>query len=160
VGRLICTPHPRSRMRPPPVQHAPVRACTRCRIHPRPDMCPHRNGYVRIAFRPREDTVFALDPTRPRPLTRVCARYICAHSRGRVKNLCPAPRVHAWSPSPFPPVPARRICARICGCAKNPRPAPRVRAWSPRPFSPLCARSHPPAPVLTTLRPVPPARAH
>jgi hypothetical protein len=104
-------------VRPPPLQYTPVRAralpCTR----PRPDTCPHSNGCVRIAFRPREDIVFAPGPTRLRPLTCVCARRVCAHSRGRAKSPRPVPRIRALSP----------------------RWVPRVRALSPRPFPPVHA---------------------
>jgi hypothetical protein len=167
VGGLIYIPHPcshvcpfSSRVRPPPLQHTPVRArarcCTRprCRTRPHPNTCPRRNGCARIAFRPGEDTVFAPDPTRPHPFTRVCA-----HNRGRAKSprLVPrvrsAPRVRAWSPRSVPRI-----------CAWSPYPAPPVRARS-HPSAPgVCARSHastpgvrarshPPAPISTRSRP-------
>jgi hypothetical protein len=161
VGGVIYTPRPHSRVRPfssrvhpPPLQHAPVRARARSRTRPRPDTCPHRNGCARIAFRPRKDIVFAPGPTRLRPLTCVCARRVCAHNRGRAKSLRPVPRVRAWSPRPFLPVRARRVCARIRGRAKSPCPVPRVRASSSRSFPPVRARSHSPAPGPTRPRPL------
>jgi hypothetical protein len=129
-----------SHVRPPPLQHAPIRARARSRSRPRLDTCLHRNGCARIAFRPREDIVFAPGPTRLRLLTCVCARRVCAHSPR------PVPRVRAWSPSPFLPVRARRVCARIRGRAKSPRP---VHASAPR----VRARSHQSAPISTGSRP-------
>jgi hypothetical protein len=146
-----------SHVRPPPLQHAPVRARARSRTRPRPDTCPHHNGCARIAFRPREDIVFAPGPTRLRPLTCVCARRVCAHSPR------PVPRVRAWSPRPFLPVRARRVCARIRGRAKNPRPvhasAPRVRARSHASAPRVRARSHQSAPGPTRPRPLARVRA-
>jgi hypothetical protein len=155
VGGVIYTPRPRSRVcpfgscvRPPPLQHAPIRARARPRTCPRPDTCPHPNGYVRIAFRPCEDIVFAPGPTRLRLVTCICARRVCAHSRGRAKNPRPIPCVRAWSPCPFLPVCARRVCARIRGRAKSLRLVPRVRACS-----------HQSAPGPTRLRPLACVRA-
>jgi hypothetical protein len=164
-----------SRVRPPPLQHAPVRAHALPRTHPRPNTCPHPNGCARIAFRPREDIEFAPGPTRLRPLNCICARRMCAHSRRRAKSPHSVPRVHAWSPRPFLPVRARRVCAHIRGRAKSPRlvprvrtssprwvprvrassprPVPRVHASSSRPFPPVRARSHLPAPISTHSRP-------
>jgi hypothetical protein len=144
VGGVIYTPRPRShvgpfgsRMRPPPLQHAPVWACARSRTRPRPDTCPHRNGCPRIAFRPHEDIVFAPGPTRLRPLTCVCARRVCTHSRGLTKSPRPVPRVRASSPCPFPPVRAQSY-----------PPAPNAVALLPLGIHggprgrPVCARSH------------------
>jgi hypothetical protein len=131
-----------SRVHPPPLQHAPVRIRARSRTRPRPDTCPHRNGCARIAFRPREDIVFAPDPTRLCPLTCVCARRVCAHSRGRAKSPRPVPCVRAWSPRPFLPVRARRVCARIRGRTKSLRSVPCIHA-----------RSHQSAPISTGSRP-------
>jgi hypothetical protein len=142
-----------SRVRSPPLQHAPVWARARSRTRPRPDTCPHCNGCAQIAFCPREDIVFTPGPTRLCPLTCVCARRVCAHSRGRTKSPRPVPHVRAWSPRPFLPVRARRVCARIYGRAKSPCPVPCLRASSPRPFPPVHARSHPPAPISTGSRP-------
>jgi hypothetical protein len=110
----------------------PIQARARCCTRPRPDTCPHCNDCARIAFRPREDTVFTPGPTHPRPFTRVCARRICARSRRRAKSPRPVPRICTWSPCPVP----------------------RIRAWSPRPFPPVRARSYPPAPISTRLRPM------
>jgi hypothetical protein len=152
VGGVIYTPCPRSRVRPfgshvrpPPLQHAPVRARARSCTRPCPDTCPHRNGCAQIAFRPREDIVFAPGPTRLCPLTCVCARRVCAHNRERAKSPRPVPRVRAWSLHPFLPVRARRVCARIRGRAKSPRPVPRVRACfyqsAPGPTRPRPTRS-------------------
>jgi hypothetical protein len=156
VGGIIYTPRPRSRVRPfgsrvcpPSLQHAPVRARARPRTRPRPDTCPHPNGCTRIAFRPSEDIVFALGPTHLRPLTCVCARRMCVHSRGRAKSPRPVPRVCAWSPHPFLPVCTRRMCTHIRGRAKSPRPIPRIRARShqsapgpirPGPLARVCAQ--------------------
>jgi hypothetical protein len=137
-----------SRVCPPPLQHALVRARARSRTRPRPDTCPHRNGCARIAFRPRKNIVFAPGPTRLRPLTCVCARRVCAHSRGRAKSSRPVPRVRAWNPRLFLPVCARRVCARIRGRAKSLRPVPRIRA-----------RSHHSAPGPTRPRPLARVRA-
>jgi hypothetical protein len=136
-----------SRVRPAPLQHAPIRARARSRTRPRPDTCPHRNGCAQIAFRPREDIVFAPGPTRLRPLTCVCARRVCAHSPRPVPRVCawsprPVPRVRAWSPRPLIPVRARCVCARIRGRAKSPRS---VHASVPR----VGARSHQSAPIST-----------
>jgi hypothetical protein len=146
VGGVIYTPRPSSRVhpfgsrvRPPPLQHVPVRACTRCCTRPRPNTCLHRNGCTRIAFRPREDIVFAPGPTRLRPLTCVCARRVCAHNRVCAKSPRPVPRVRACSLRPFLLVRARHMCARIRGRAKSPRPVPCVRASSPCPFPPVRA---------------------
>jgi hypothetical protein len=106
VGGLIYIPHPRSRVRPfgsrvrlPSLQYVLVRARARCRIRPHPDKCLHRNGYARIAFHPREDTVFAPGPTHLRPLTCVCTR--------RAKHPHLVPRVRTLGPRLFPPVRAQ-----------------------------------------------------
>jgi hypothetical protein len=138
VGGVIYIPRPHSRVRPfgsrvrpAPLQCTPVRVRARSRTRPHPDTCPHPNGCMRIAFRPCKDIVFAPGSTHLRPLTYVCARRMCAHSRGRAKN-----------PRPFLPVRTRRVCARIRG-----------RAKSPRPFPPICARSHLPAPISMHSRP-------
>jgi hypothetical protein len=128
-----------SRVCPPPLQHAPVRARAQCRTRPRPDTCPHRNGCTRLAFRPCEDTVFAPGPIRLRPFTRDYARRLCAHSRGRAKSPRAVPRVRAHP--------------------MHPRPAPCVRAWSLRPAPLVRARSYLPAPISTRSCPLAHLRA-
>jgi hypothetical protein len=136
VGGLIYTPTPVAACAPLaatyacppystrlfPLQHTPVRARARCRTRLRPDTCLHRNGCARIAFCPHEDTVFAPDPTRLRPLTRVCAR-----NHGCTKSLCPVPRIRTNSHQSAPDA-----------CAPAFADVRRVRA-----------RSHPPAPIST-----------
>jgi hypothetical protein len=126
-----------SRMRPPPLQHAPVRARARYWTRPRPDTCPHRNGCAQIAFRPRKNTVFAPGPTRPCPFTRDCARRVYARSGRRAKSPRPVPRVHARSHASAPGV-----------CARSHASAPGVRA-----------RPHQSAPGLTRPRPLALVRA-
>jgi hypothetical protein len=110
--------------------------------------------------------MFAPDPTRPRPLTCVCTRCMCA-AVADARRICarshastPGIRACSHQPAPGPTrlrplicVCARRVCAHSRGCTKSPRPIPRIRAWSPRPFLPVRARSHPPAPISTRSRP-------
>jgi hypothetical protein len=126
-------------MRPAPLQHAPVRAHAR----PHPDTCPHPNGCARIAFHPHEDIVFAPGPTCLRLLTYVCARRVCAHSRGRAKSPRPVARVRALSYQSAPDAcaPASVVSRRVR--ARSHAPVPRVRA-----------RSHQSAPGPTCPRPL------
>jgi hypothetical protein len=139
----------------PPLQHAPIRTRARSRTRPRLDTCPHRNGCARITFRPCEDIVFAPGPTRLRPLTYVCARRVCAHSRGRAKSPCSVPRVCAWSPRPFLPVRARRSDACTPASAVARRVHARPHASAPR----VRARFHQSAPSPTRPRPLARIRA-
>jgi hypothetical protein len=185
VGGLIYTPHPRSRVcpfgsrvcpfgsrvHPPPLQHAPVRARAQCCTCLHPYKCPHRNGCARIAFRPCEDIVFAPSPTRPRPLTRICARCVCACSREHAKSLCPVPRIRAWSPRPTHVHPQSRTREESAPGSTRPRlesaPSPtrprslaRVRAQRGRAFTSgrtratsMCPQSFPAGAPCSRVRP-------
>jgi hypothetical protein len=55
-------------------------------------MCPHRNDCVRIAFRLREDIVFAPGPTRPRLLARVRAQRGRAFTSGYTRATSALPQ--------------------------------------------------------------------
>jgi hypothetical protein len=138
VGRLIYTPHPHSRVcpfgnrvRPPPLQHAPVGARARCRTHPRPDTCPHRNGCARIAFHPREDIVFV-------PVLPARAHSLAIAPDAFAPAVADARRVRARSHAPGPTRP----------CLES-APGP----TSPRPILPARAHEHVFAPNTVTLLP-------
>jgi hypothetical protein len=157
VGGLIYISYPRSRVRPfgsrvrpPPLQHVPVRARARCCTRPCPDTCPHRNGCVRIAFRPCEDIVFVPGPTRPRPLTYVCARPMFAPA------VADARRVHARSHASAPGIRARSHQSARDACAPAFTDVQRVHARPHESAPGVRARSHQSA--LGPTRPRPLAR--
>jgi hypothetical protein len=123
----------------PSLQHTPIRARAGCRTRPRPNTCLYRNGCVRFAFRPHEDTVFVPNPTCPRPLTSVCTRRGCARIRGCTKSPCPVPcvraRSHQSAPGPTRLRPLVRVRAQRGRAFTSGRTRATARATSTHPQS-------------------------